>query len=177
MKGTTVIGAGVERVNRGVSAGGRNREVAARRVLARVARLVIGGVAHENRRVARPLRNLQRMRTVVRRRHRTWMFSMCMATLGWLPWWTTLFLRRYFPELAPGWGATAWIATPFAVLGFVSAIWCFRAKLAWILFTLVPLFANASLLLMPEFVETVRELRAREREPAVGVPLSGEGAR
>ena len=106
--------------------------------------------------MARPVRKLWKMRTTVRRRHRTWMFSMCMASLGWAIWWTSLLLLRFAPAHAPDFRVTAWAAGGFAALGFLAALWSFRAKLAWILFMLVPIFANGSLLAMPWVLKSLR---------------------
>ena len=101
------------------------------------------------RRVARPVRNLWKIRTVVRRRHRTWMVSMSFATLGWGSWWITAVLMKLAPSIAPDVRVTCWVASTFALVGFLAALWSIRARLAWLLFTLVPLFANGSLLLVP----------------------------
>lgn len=98
------------------------------------------------------------------------MLSMSLATLGWGAWWATLFLMRFAPSLAPSLPATNAIACVFAGAGFVVALWAVRAKLAWLLVTAVPLFANGSLLCMPLVVEVVRAIRAQEREPGVDEP-------
>jgi hypothetical protein len=115
--------------------------------------------APENPRVARPLRNLWKVRTVVRRRHRTWMLSMCLASLGWGSWWVTVFLMRYFPGYAPALATTQWFAGTFAAFGFLVAVFTIRARRTWLLFTLVPLLANASLFLVPGLIETLRASR------------------
>jgi hypothetical protein len=122
---------------------------------------VSASAAVENPCVARPLRHLEKVRTVVRRRHRTWMVSMCFATLGWGSWWVTVFLMRYFPQIAPGIATTGWFAGTFAAFGFLVAVVTIRGRGTWLLFTLVPLLANASLFLVPWLVETLREARAR----------------
>ncbi len=106
--------------------------------------------------MARPVPKLWKMRTMVRRRHRTWIFSMCMASLGWGIWWISLLLVRFAPAFAPDFRASCWIAGCFAAVGFLAALWGFRAKLDWILFLLVPLFANASLLAVPWVVKSLR---------------------
>jgi hypothetical protein len=113
-------------------------------------------VEAENPRMARPVRKLWKMRTMVRRRHRTWMFSMCMASLGWAIWWVSLLIVRLAPGHAPDFRVTAWSAGAFAAIGFLAALWSFRAKLAWILFMLVPMFANGSLLAVPWVVKSLR---------------------
>lgn len=77
---------------------------------------------------------------------------MILATIGWGTWWCVLLLHRLVPTLAvPLWLPTA-IATPIALLGLVVAVWTVRARRAWLLFALAPLFANASLLLVPWLV-------------------------
>jgi hypothetical protein len=113
----------------------------------------------ENRRMARPLRAAWKVRTVVRRRHRTWMVSMCFASLGWGSWWVSVFLMRYFPSVAPAIATTGWFAGTFAAFGFLVAVFTVRARSSWLLFTLVPIFANASLFLVPWLVETLRGAR------------------
>lgn len=120
--------------------------------------------------MARPARKLWKMRTHVRRRHRTWMFSMCMASLGWAMWWTTLVLARFAPAYAPDVRITGWCAGACAAVGFLAALWSFRAKLAWILFMLIPMWANGSLLAMPLVIKTLRwmpgDVRAESVSPA-----------
>jgi hypothetical protein len=110
--------------------------------------------------MARPLRAAWKVRTVVRRRHRTWMVSMCFASLGWGSWWISVFLMRYFPSVAPEIATTGWFAGTFAAFGFLVAVFTVRARSSWLLFTLVPIFANASLFLVPWLVETLRASRA-----------------
>jgi len=84
------------------------------------------------------------------------MLSMTLATLGWGSWWLAFLVERLAPGLAPNLGFVYGVAGTFAVLGLLCGAVTLRAKLAWILITGVPLFANASLLmlpcLMPEFV-------------------------
>jgi hypothetical protein len=109
--------------------------------------------------MARPLRAAWKVRTVVRRRHRTWMVSMCFASLGWGSWWISVFLMRYFPSVAPAIATTGWFAGTFAAFGLLVAVFTVRARSSWLLFTLVPIFANASLLLVPWLVETLRGAR------------------
>ena len=112
--------------------------------------------------MARPVRKLWRMRTHVRRRHRTWMFAMVMATAGWMSWWISLALVHFAPSLAPGLRATAWVAGAFAAVGFLAAVWSFRARTAWLLILCVPLFANGSLLLVPWALRTLRVVDSAE---------------
>jgi hypothetical protein len=100
----------------------------------------------------RPERKFTTIRRVVRRRHRTWMLSMTLATLGWGTVWLTVVLLAVAPAWAPGVGATYTTAGIFALCGIACGLFTIRAKLAWILITLVPLFANGSLLLLPLIV-------------------------
>ena len=106
--------------------------------------------------MARPVRKLWKMRTLVRRRHRTWMFSMCMASLGWAIWWASFVLLRFAPAAAPDLRVTSWFAGACAAVGFLAAIWSFRAKLAWILFMMIPMFANGSILAVPWVLRSLR---------------------
>ncbi len=86
------------------------------------------------------------MRIHVRRRHRTWIASMTLATAGWFVLWTTFFLRRFAPSIAPDWIVAWWIALLFALPGLGLAIFTVRARLIWVLLAAVPIFANASLI-------------------------------
>jgi hypothetical protein len=112
-----------------------------------------------------------KMRTVVRRRHRTWMFSMSMASLGWAVWWTTLVIARFVPDATPDLRITEWAAGACAVLGFLAALWAFRAKLAWILIMSIAVFANGSLLLMPWIVDAWRLDRTAQVDASAGTQL------
>ena len=85
---------------------------------------------------------------------------MCLATMGWGSWWVTVFLMRYLPGHAPTLATTTWFAGTFAAFGFLVAVFTIRARRTWLLFTLVPLLANASLFLVPWLIETLREARA-----------------
>jgi hypothetical protein len=97
----------------------------------------------------RPARALWITRVYARRRHRSWHLSMILATLGWGTWWCVLFLHRLAPERAIPLALPAVVSTTAAVLGLAIALLTLRARRAWILFALVPLFANGSLLLVP----------------------------
>jgi hypothetical protein len=108
------------------------------------------------RRMVRPLRKLSRIRTVVRRRHRTWMISMTCASLGWACWWVTRALLHVKPAWAPSIALTDTLSLTFALVGFIAALLSIRARLAWILVTLVPMFANLSVLLIPVTLNTWR---------------------
>lgn len=85
---------------------------------------------------------------------------MCLASLGWGSWWVTVFLMRYFPHHAPGLATTEWFAGTFAAFGFLVAVFTIRGRRTWLLFTLVPLLANASLFLVPGLIETLRASRS-----------------
>lgn len=85
---------------------------------------------------------------------------MICASLGWGVWWITFALRRFAPEWAPSLELSGWIAAGIAAFGLLVAIWTIRAKAAWLLITLVPLFANASLLAMPMLVEVLDARRS-----------------
>lgn len=87
------------------------------------------------------------------------MLSMTFASLGWGAWWMLVFLTRVAPEHAPSSRVVQWIGVAFAVPGFLVALWTIRAKLAWIVVTLVPLAANGSLLAMPLVMKTLRVIR------------------
>jgi hypothetical protein len=119
--------------------------------------------------VVRPFR--QPLQRIVRRRHRTWMLSMTLASLGWAAWWCFAFLKHFAPEHAPSSYTVQWIGCGFALPGFLVALWTIRAKLAWIVVTLVPLGANASLLTMPLVTKTLRVIREEQRAelPHTGV--------
>lgn len=84
---------------------------------------------------------------------------MAFATLGWGAWWCFAFLTHFFPDHAPRSTTVQWIGVGFAVPGFLVALWTIRARLAWILVTLFPLLANASLLAMPVVMKTLRVIR------------------
>ena len=92
-------------------------------------------------------------RVYARRRHRTWMQSMTLATLGWGVWWVGLFLARFAPWLAPdflsGRSLVTALSTILGGLGLVLAVLTIRATRSWLPFALVAIFANLSLLLLP----------------------------
>jgi hypothetical protein len=97
----------------------------------------------------RPARSIWVTRTYARRRHRSWHLSMTLATLGWGTWWCLLFLHRLVPDWRVPLAIPSAVSTAFALAGLAIAILTLRARRAWILFALVPLFANSSLLLVP----------------------------
>jgi hypothetical protein len=97
----------------------------------------------------RPARALWVTRAYARRRHRSWHLSMILATLGWGTWWCVLFLHRFAPRVEVPLLLPSIASTLLAATGLVIAVLTLRARRAWILFALAPLFANASLLLVP----------------------------
>ncbi|MCB9916674.1 MAG: hypothetical protein H6828_16240 [Planctomycetes bacterium] len=111
--------------------------------------------------MVRPGRRQARWKRAVRRRHRTWMLSMTAASLGWGTVWLTVVLMKVAPGWAPGVTAAEWISSGFALAGLAIGVFTLRAKLAWILITAVPLFANGSLLVLPWIVPDPSVLFAR----------------
>ena len=97
----------------------------------------------------RPARSIWVTRTYARRRHRSWMLSMTLASLGWGTWWSLLFLRKLAPDYTPGLLVPSTISTLFAIFGLLVAVLTFRARRSWMLFVTVPLLANTSLFFMP----------------------------
>ena len=89
---------------------------------------------------------------------------MTFASLGWAAWWLFAFLKHFAPEHAPSSYTVQWIGVGFAVPGFLIALWTIRARLAWIVVTLVPLGANASLLSMPLVMKTLRVIREEQAQ-------------
>lgn len=77
------------------------------------------------------------------------MLSMTLASLGWGVWWFALVLRELAPRFAPSLATIFGVSCSFAALGFLCGLVTLRARLAWALITCVPLFANASLLVLP----------------------------
>lgn len=104
----------------------------------------------------RPLRKLYPVSTIVRRRHRTWMLAMTLATFGAGVWGTALAWTKLAPGSAPTFEQTFLVASAFAVPGFVLAFLTLRARLIWLVLAGVPLFANGMLIFLPWLV-----LRAR----------------
>jgi hypothetical protein len=98
--------------------------------------------------VARPLRSLYPPR-VVRRRHRTWMVAMSLATAAMVVWGLTLLMLRFAPEYAPPGRWAFWASSLFAVPGLALGLLTIRAKRSWFLVALVPIWANAMLLVLP----------------------------
>jgi hypothetical protein len=114
--------------------------------------------------MARPVRGLWTIRRDVRRRHRTWMLSMGLATLGWSAWWIAAILWKTVPALGPDLGVVEWIARVFALAGFAAALLAVRARRAWLLITLLPFLANLSLFFVPFVLETLGALEQARLE-------------
>jgi len=77
---------------------------------------------------------------------------MVLATLGWGTWWCVLLLHQLAPELQLSLSVPAAISIAAAVPGLLVALLTLRARRTWVLFALVPLFANGSLLFVPWLV-------------------------
>jgi hypothetical protein len=107
--------------------------------------------------VARPLRKLYPLQRMTRRRHRTWMVSMTLATLAMAVWGLTVLMMRYFPDSTPSFGAVFALACLFAVPGFLLGLFTVRARFAWLMFAMVPLFANGMALFLPWVVHRLRD--------------------
>ena len=99
--------------------------------------------------MARPARTQWITRAYARRRHRSWHLAMMLATLGWGTWWCVLLVRHFSPEREIPLALPSAISTAAALCGLAIAVLTLRARRAWVLFALVPLFANGSLLLVP----------------------------
>src|SRR5262245_50053615 len=97
----------------------------------------------------RPARPQWITRAYARSRHRSWHLSMSLATLGWSTWWCVLLAHHLAPAVQVPLVWPSALSTAAAVVGLVVAVFTLRARRAWILFTLVPLFANGSLLFVP----------------------------
>lgn len=104
----------------------------------------------------RPARSLWVPRAYARRRHRSWHLAMVLATLGWGAWWCVLLLHQLVPDLHIPLYVPAALSLAAAVPGLLVAILTLRARRTWVLFALVPLFANGSLLLVPWLVSEWR---------------------
>lgn len=99
--------------------------------------------------MARPLRKLYSVPAMARRRHRTWMLSMTLATLGAAVWGAALLWMRLEPDSAPSIRTTYLVSSAFTVPGSLLAFLTLRARTAWLLFALVPLTANGMMLVLP----------------------------
>jgi hypothetical protein len=111
-----------------------------------------GRSARQNAAMPRPARTLWVTRAYARRRHRSWHLAMVLATAGWGTWWCLLFVHQLAPAFRVPLVLPATLSTLAAVPGLLIAILTLRARRTWILFALVPLFANASLLFVPWLV-------------------------
>lgn len=83
---------------------------------------------------------------------------MTLATGGWAVIWLALVMRRWAPDHAPSAEISYGIAFAFAALGLCFGLFSLRAKLAWILITMVPIFANVSLLGLKAVVPQLLDL-------------------
>jgi len=81
------------------------------------------------------------------------MLSMTLASAGWGTWWVMAFVHRFAPSWQPGLAWPSALSTAFALTGLGIALLTLRARRSWILFALVPLLANGSLLLVPYLAE------------------------
>jgi hypothetical protein len=97
---------------------------------------------------------------------------MCLATIGWAAWWFMAVTRRLAPVLAPDPTWVAWFAGCFGVVGMLAALASIRARPGWMLLSIVPLFANATLLGAPLVRET---LVAMQQRPVVEAGDDGAG--
>jgi hypothetical protein len=97
----------------------------------------------------RPLRRLYAAPAAARRRHRTWILSMTLATFGAAVWGLSLVWMRVEPESAPSLGAVWMVSAAFTAPGFLLAFLSLRAKTAWLLFASIPLLANGMMLVLP----------------------------
>ncbi len=97
---------------------------------------------------------------------------MTLATIGWAVIWISVCVARWVPGWAPDPTISFNAASFFALVGLGLGIFTLRAKLAWILITGAPLFANGSLLslryVIPDLLEPpqLAEESAREGAPA-----------
>lgn len=94
------------------------------------------------------------------------MMSMTLATAGWAVIWIALVLRRWAPGMAPAAEVSYGIAFAFAAVGLFFGLFSLRAKLAWILITLAPIFANFSLLSLKVVVPGLLDLPSAEAAEA-----------
>ncbi len=81
------------------------------------------------------------------------MRAMILATFGWGCWWIYALLGRVAPSLAPSREIVIVLSCSFGLIGLALAALTLRARRTWLLFVLVPLFANLALLLFPLLVD------------------------
>jgi hypothetical protein len=98
------------------------------------------------------------------------MTSMTLATLGWGVIWVALCLKRWAPEWSPGPEVAFGTASAFAIVGLGFGLFSLRAKLAWILITAAPIFANTSLLCLRLVVPGL--LHVEQSDDSAGAPRS-----
>ena len=107
--------------------------------------------------MVKPRREGSSSRPRVRRRHRTWMRSMILATCAWGVFWGAVVFARLSEGSEASIQLVYWASTPLATAGFLMAVLTVRAQRGWLLFVSVPLFANGFLIfllwLMPDAVE------------------------
>ena len=107
--------------------------------------------------MVKPRREGSSSRPRVRRRHRTWMRSMILATCAWGVFWGAAVIERLSEGWAPPLQLVYWTSMPLATAGFLMAVLTVRSQRSWLLFVSVPLFANGFLLfllwLMPNSAE------------------------
>ena len=84
------------------------------------------------------------------------MMSMTLATLALGVWAIAVVFVRVAPSHAPSFTLVFLAASLFAVPGFVLGLLTVRAKLSWLLFASVPLFANLMLLVLPWLAHKLR---------------------
>jgi hypothetical protein len=109
----------------------------------------IGGARRHNAGMARPLRRLYPGVSSARRRHRTWMLSMTLATLGATVWGIVLLWKHLDPAAAPSLATAFTLSSAFTVPGTILALLTLRARTDWLLFAAVPLLANGMMIVLP----------------------------
>ena len=82
---------------------------------------------------------------------------MSLASLGWGTWWVLLFVKKLFGVRPDSLYIQGVISTVFAVLGLLVALWCVRARRSWLLFVMIPILANFSLLFVPWLAEELAQ--------------------
>ena len=82
---------------------------------------------------------------------------MTLATWGLGVWAVWLALSRFWPDYAPD-GRLAWaVSGLFALPGLSLALLTVRAKRTWMLFSMVPIFANSMILVLPWLALRLRD--------------------
>jgi ABC-type enterochelin transport system permease subunit len=85
------------------------------------------------------------------------MVSMTLATMAMGVWGITVVWMKLDRGSAPSLKGTFLAASLFAGPGFVLALFTLRARLAWLMFAIVPVFANGMLLFLPWIVMRLRQ--------------------